>query len=423
MEAAVLPQVDASLPHSLDRLMTLLRFKSIATDPACTGECRKTADWLCRTFAGMGFDASIHETTGQPVVIATCKPAMPGKEIPHVLFYGHYDVQPADPESHWTSPPFQPEIRRKANGKEAVFARGSADDKGQFMTFVEAVRAWRSVHGALPFKLTILIEGDEEGDNSHFDRFVASNRKLLQADVAWICDTNMWDARTPAIITALRGCIGEEVFIHGPRCDLHSGYYGGPAINPLRALSRVVAGMHDAKGRITIPGFYQGVQPLQPATRKKLRNLPFNGRRFMAQAGLTHAAGESGFSVLEQIWHRPTCEVNGIVGGYTGPGSKTVLPSEASAKFTFRLVQGQDPRAIRRAFHTHVRSLLPPDCRASFVSSGGDSTGVAVDQHSTWINLAKSALLAEWRRVPVKIRYHLIPQRHAQLGAADRPRR
>ncbi len=250
----VLKHIDDGLQASLDRLFELIRFPSVGTDPAYHAECRKAAAWIKGKFEGLGFDTSIRETTGQPAVVGKYVPGNLSSHAPHILFYGHYDVQPADPVELWDTPPFDPQIRKGKDGQERIFARGASDDKGQFMTFIEACRAWLAVHGALPFRLTVLIEGDEEGDTTHLDRFVAANREELAADAAFVCDTGMWDDRTPAINTFLRGCIAEEVTITGPRVDLHSGYYGGAAMNPIRVLSRMLASIHDKNGKVTIPG-------------------------------------------------------------------------------------------------------------------------------------------------------------------------
>jgi acetylornithine deacetylase/succinyl-diaminopimelate desuccinylase-like protein len=396
----VLQAIDASEANRLTRLFSLLRFPSIGTDPGHARDCRDAAEWVMNMCKDMGFDAALHATTGQPVVLATYAP--PGHpHVPHVLFYGHYDVQPSVPDELWSTPPFAPEIRQHANGRDGIFARGATDNKGQLMTFVEASRAWLEIHGSLPFRLTLLIEGDEEGDSSHLDRFVADNRALLAADIALVCDTNMWDHATPAIVTSLRGVIATEVFVQGPKIDLHSGYYGGPAVNPIKALSQVIASLHDTTGRVAIPGFYKGVKPVSMAMRKRLAAIAFDAKGFLAVAGLKHTAGETGYSVLEQRWLRPTCEVNGIQGGYTGVGTKTVLPALASAKFTFRLVEGQKPAAIRAAFKAHVKKHLPPDCKARFDSSGGDSSGVGVPDDSVWVSLGQQALADEWGCAPV----------------------
>ncbi len=397
----VLDLIDASQSQRLDRLMALLRFPSIGTDPKHASDCNAAAEWVMNTLANMGMSARVAETSGNPVVLASYQP--PGNpHVPHVLFYGHYDVQPSDPADLWTNPPFVPTIRQHQNGRDAVFARGAADDKGQLLTFIEASRAWLSVHGTLPFALTVLIEGDEEGDCSHLDRFVAANKAQLRADIAMICDTCLWDEDTPAIITTLRGCTACEVTVQGPSIDLHSGYYGGPAVNPIKALSRIIASLHDSKGRVAIKDFYNGVPKLTPQMRKKLKDIPFDERHFMKAAGLKQAAGETGYTVLEQVWFRPTCEVNGFTGGYTGPGGKTVLPAKASAKFTFRLIEGQNPKSIRKNFVAHVKKHLAPDCKVSFDHSGGDLGGVSVANDSVWIELAQQALRDEWGKPAIQ---------------------
>ena len=351
----------------------------------------------------MGFDTELQETTGQPVVVGKYLAAGGGTHSPHILFYGHYDVQPADPLDLWETPPFEPRIRKGKDGKDRIFARGACDDKGQLMTFLEASRNWLRVYGSLPFHLTVLLEGDEEGDNSHLDRFLSASRDAFKVDAAFICDTDMWNDRTPAINTMLRGCIGDEVTVTGPRIDLHSGYYGGPAVNPIKVLCGILAQLHDARGRVTIPGFYDGVKPVPAAMRKQWEALRFPARKFLTDVGLSIPAGERAYSVLEQIWARPTAEINGIFGGYRGPGTKTVLPAKAAAKLTFRLVEGQNPRKVRRAFRDFVKARLPKDCKVAFKSGGGDSTGIRIAEDTPWVKAAKVALKAEWGKAPVLI--------------------
>jgi acetylornithine deacetylase/succinyl-diaminopimelate desuccinylase-like protein len=399
----VLQAIDQGLPKSLENLFAVLRFPSVATDPVHAADCLAAANWLKAYFEDMGLAVKIMPTTGQPVVVADYVPKGPSAHLPHILFYGHYDVQPADPLELWHRPPFEPHVVKGNDGVERIFARGACDDKGQFMTFLEASRQWLKVHGSLPFRLTYLIEGDEEGDSSHLARFLAANRQAFKPDIIFVCDTEMWDADTPAITTFLRGCIAEEVTITGPRIDLHSGYYGGAAINPIKLLSKILGGLHDRTGKITIPGFYEGVKSPTPAARAALKKLGFNGKSFLKSIGLSLAAGEQKFSVLEQIWMRPTAEVNGILGGYTGAGAKTVLPAKAMAKLTFRLVAGQDPIAVRDKFRAHVRAQLPVDCKVSFISQGGDSTGISVATDSPWVKAATRALKAEWRKTPVMV--------------------
>jgi len=397
----VLEAVDAGLPASLERLFELLRFPTVATDPRHHGDCKKAAAWLKGETETMGFATSLRDTTGQPVVLAKYAPEGLPSHAPHILFYGHYDVQPADPIELWTSPPFEPQVRKGKDGKNRIFARGASDDKGQLMTFLEASRAWLSVHGSLPFRLTVLLEGDEEGDSSHLDRFLADNRREFAADVAFICDTGLWNGDTPAIETSLRGCICEEVRITGPKIDLHSGDYGGPAVNPIKVLTRILAAMYDASGRIAIPGFYDGVKPIRAELRRQWAKLKFPAKKFLNDVGLGIPSGEKGFTPLEQIWARPTAEVNGIWGGYRGAGAKTVLPSEATAKLSFRLVEGQHPRHVRKVFRDFVKARLAKDCRASFVSQGGDSSGISVDGGSKWVTAARAALADEWGKPAV----------------------
>lgn len=397
---AVLAEIDQQFPESLKRVFELLRFPSVGTDPAHHADCRKTAEWLVAQLAAMGFKVGLRKTTGQPLVLGRYDP-QGASDVPHVLFYGHYDVQPADPLELWTSPPFAPQIRKTKSRTDAIFARGASDDKGQLMTFLEASRSWLKVKGKLPFRLTVMIEGDEESDPSHIDTFLKAHARDFPVDAAFICDTGMWDERTPAIDTRLRGCMGIEVTVIGPKVDLHSGLYGGPVQNPIKVLSRIIAAIHDARGRITVPGFYRGVKPISPRVRKQWESLKFPATRFLRDVGLSVPAGEQGFSALEQMWARPTAEVNGIYGGYRGVGSKTVLPAEATAKLTFRLVEGQDPKKIRAAFKAFVKDRLPGDCKARFDDSGGDSSGIAVAEDTPWIRAARAALKAEFGREAV----------------------
>ncbi len=398
---AVLDRLDRHLPQTLETLKDFLRFPSIGTDPAHHADCRATAEWMKRHLEALGFTAALHDTTGQPVVLGELvQPGLPAA-APHVLFYGHYDVQPVDPLALWTHPPFAPTLVKGEDGRERLYARGAADDKGQLMTFLAAVAAWRAEGGILPFRLTVLIEGDEEGDSHHLERFVAAHAKTLKPDICFICDTGLWDDDTPLICTSLRGCIADEVTITGPRIDLHSGYYGGPAANPLHALSAALAALHDKNGRVTIPGFYDGIAKLTPRRRKELQALRFNTRKYLGDVGLKIPAGERGYTALEQIWLRPTAEVNGMTGGYTGEGSKTVLPSKASAKLTFRLVAGQNPALIRKNFRAFIKAQLPRDCTVTFDNQTHDNHAVLLSSDSPWIAAAARALKDEWGRKPV----------------------
>jgi acetylornithine deacetylase/succinyl-diaminopimelate desuccinylase-like protein len=397
----VLQGIDDTLDDSVARLFELLRFPTVATDPAFHGACRDAAVWLKRLLQDMGFATRLEGTTGQPVIVAEYAPKGLPSHAPRILFYGHYDVQPPDPLDLWESPPFEPQLRKGADGETRIFARGACDDKGQLMTFLEASRAWLKARGSLPFHLTVLLEGDEEGDSTHLDRYVARNRASLKADVAFVCDTGMWDAKTPAITTRLRGCIAEEIVISGPSKDLHSGYYGGAARNPIRVLTKILGELHDRNGRVALPDFYNGVDPVPASTRRQWKSLNFPAKKYLAGVGLSIPAGEKGYAAYEQIWSRPTAEINGVHAGYTGAGSKTVLPAEATAKLTFRLVGRQTPARIRKGLRDFVNARLPADCRVRYKSEGGDSMAVTVAETSPWVRLAQRALRNEWGRDPV----------------------
>jgi acetylornithine deacetylase/succinyl-diaminopimelate desuccinylase-like protein len=390
--------VDSNLEHSLDRLASFVAIPSLSADPAYHQECDRAANWLVDELNAMGFAASARPTGGRAMVVAHYAPPNATSKTPHVLFYGHYDVQPADPLELWQSKPFEMRRVKDKQGVERVYGRGTADDKGQLMTFVEAARAWLKIEGHLPIKATFLIEGEEESGSPSLVPFLKANKQELSCDAAFVCDTNMWDAKTPAITTRLRGLVHEEVTVTGPSIDLHSGMYGGPAMNPIRALSKMLAALHDKSGRIAIPRFYEAVSDLPKSVRKQWSSLNFSDRKFLRDVGLSAPAGERGKSVLEQIWARPTAEVNGIWGGYTGAGTKTVLPSKAHAKLTFRLVGKQDPKKILKAFQSFARQHLPADCKIEFSGKGGGSPASEVPEDNVFIRKAAAALKAEFRR-------------------------
>jgi acetylornithine deacetylase/succinyl-diaminopimelate desuccinylase-like protein len=389
---AVLANIDDSLPQALDRLMELLRIPSVSTDPAYKDDCARAADWLVRDLQGIGFHAASRPTPGHPMVVAHG-----GEGGPHLLFYGHYDVQPVDPLALWHRDPFDPVIEDTPRGR-VIRARGSSDDKGQLMTFIEAMRAWVAVYGKLPCRITIFLEGEEESGSPSLIPFMQAHADELRADIAMICDTGLFQDTAPAIVTMLRGLLGEEFTIHAANKDLHSGMFGGAAINPIRVLSRILANMHDAQGRITIPGFYDGVEELPEAIRAQWQALAFDHARFLGDVGLSVPAGEQDRTPLEMIWSRPTAEVNGIWGGYTGDGFKTVLPAEAHAKVSFRLVSKQNPEAIRKAFRAWVEAQLPADCRVAWHAGHGASPAGQMAIDNPAFEAARAALGAEWGR-------------------------
>jgi acetylornithine deacetylase/succinyl-diaminopimelate desuccinylase-like protein len=390
----VLERIDADFDNSLERLFALLRIKSISADPAFAGECKVAADHLAKDIASLGFASEVRPTDGHPAVVAKSNGKSSGGR-PHVLFYGHYDVQPVDPLNLWHRPPFEPAITDHADGRKIIVARGAEDDKGQLMTFVEACRAWKSVTGSLPVDLTIVIEGEEEVGSKNFVPFLEKNKADLAADYALVCDTGMWDPNTPAITTSLRGLVYQEVKIKAANRDLHSGIFGGGAQNPIRVLTRILGGIFDDDGRITIPGFYDGVKDLPADVLEQWRKLDLTSEKFLKPIGLSIPAGEKGRLLIEQISSRPTCDVNGIVGGYIGEGSKTVIPAEASAKVSFRLVEGQDPDKIREAFRDYVTARLPGDCRAEFIDHS-NAPAVALDWNMKPLAAARRALAEEW---------------------------
>ncbi|MCY1742398.1 M20/M25/M40 family metallo-hydrolase [Ensifer sp. SL37] len=396
----VLERADANLPRSLDRLFDLVRIKSISTDPAFKAECRKAAEWLVAELNSLGFTASVRDTPGHPMVVAHHDGAKP--DAPHVLFYGHYDVQPVDPLNLWDTDPFEPGIKEIEPGRKVITGRGTADDKGQLLTFLEAVRAYKDVHGALPCRVTILFEGEEESGSPSLKPFLEANAAELKADYALVCDTSMWDRDTPAISAGLRGLVGEEVIVRAADRDLHSGYFGGAAANPIRILTTILAGLHDENSRVTLPGFYDGVEETPAQIKAAWETLGQTAEKFLGEIGLSIPSGEKNRSVLELTWARPTAEVNGITGGYTGEGFKTVIAAEASAKVSFRLVGNQNPEKIREAFRAYVRSKVPADCSVEFHAHGG-SPAIHLPYESPLLNTAKVALSDEWPKPAVII--------------------
>ncbi|TKZ17976.1 M20/M25/M40 family metallo-hydrolase [Shimia litoralis] len=385
----VLDRIDADLGDATDRLIELLKIQSISTDPAYISDCDAAADWLVNDLQTLGVKAEKRKTPGHPMVIGHID-----GDGPHVLFYGHYDVQPVDPLELWDSPPFDPAIEDTPQGK-VIRGRGSSDDKGQLMTFVEACRAWKAVHGSLPCKISFFFEGEEESGSPSLVPFMKENAAELTSDIALICDTGLFDSKVPAITTQLRGLLGEDFTITGPDRDLHSGMYGGIAMNPIRVLSRIIADLHDDTGRITLPGFYDGVPELSDDIRSQWQGLNFDHQSFLNDVGLKSPAGEQDRTPLEQIWSRPTCDVNGIWGGYTGDGFKTVLPSQASAKLSFRLVGAQDPDAIRTAFRTYLKNSLPEGFSVEYrTEKGSAASQMSIEDPA--FEKARKALSDEW---------------------------
>jgi acetylornithine deacetylase/succinyl-diaminopimelate desuccinylase-like protein len=395
---AVLDRIDADLDQSLERLFAFLRIASVSTDPAYAASCRDAAEHLARDLASIGFATDVRPTAGHPIVIGKG----PDTGGPSALFYGHYDVQPVDPLELWDTPPFEPRIDTVDGGRKVIRARGACDDKGQVMTFVEACRAFKAVTGALPLPITMMIEGEEECGSANLFKFVRENAGEFRRTLALVCDTGMWNADTPAVTTSLRGLLYEEVRVRCADRDLHSGLFGGAAWNPIRVVARIIADLHDAQGRVTVPGFYDGVHELPPDIKADLDALNLTPEDFLAPVGLHQPAGEKTYSLIEQISTRPTCDANGIVGGYTGEGAKTVIASQAAAKISFRLVGDQDPEKIQAAFRAFVRERLPSDAEVSF-ENHACSPAIQLPFDSAPLVKTRAALSEEWGRKAVTI--------------------
>ena len=378
-----------------DDLCEFLRIPSISTDGLHGAEIRQAAQWLADQFRAQRLTTEIVETEGHPIVFAESAP-VPG--APVALVYGHYDVQPPDPLDEWETPPFEP-TRRNGN----LYARGATDDKGQMLTHVKSAQAWMQTVGHLPLQVKYVIEGEEEVGSDNLYRFIADHRDRLACDVVVISDTSQFAPGQPAITYGLKGIAYFEIRLTGPRQDLHSGSFGGSVTNPANTLSRMLAALVDADGRVQIPGFYDDVVPLTAEERAEFARLPFDEPKFMRQIGVDGVTGEVGYSTLERRWARPTYDVNGIWGGYQGSGAKTVLPARAGAKLSFRLVPNQDPRKITAALHRLLEDLCPPGIRLEIIDYH-HAPGVVVSLDSPYIQAARAAIEHGFGIPPVFIR-------------------
>jgi acetylornithine deacetylase/succinyl-diaminopimelate desuccinylase-like protein len=393
----VLSDLDANEPAAIGRLFDWLRIPSISTQDSHAPDCQRAAEWFRDQLRGLGFTADVHQTAGRPVVIGHSTEA--GLDAPTILYYGHYDVQPADPLALWTSPPFEPQLVDGPRGKRIV-ARGAVDDKGQAMMWLEAFRSWRAIAGRLPVRVTVLLEGEEETGSPSLDPFLKENAAALKADVAVISDGNMWDFETPSITTRLRGTTYLQLKLRTAKCDLHSGLFGGSARNALQAMVEFLAGLHDQDGRITLPGFYDDVSALPEAVARQWAAIGFDEGAMLHQFGLATPAGERGFSALERLWSRPTLEIHGVWGGYMEKGRKTVIPAEANAKISFRIVPGQDPAKAVAALHRHIALHTPADATVE-VTPLGEEGGIEIPTGSRWMEAVQAALAAEYGKPPL----------------------
>lgn len=344
-----------------------LRIPSVSADPARAGEVRRGAQWLVDALTRTGFPTvELWETPGHPTVFAEWP--SDDADAPTVVLYGHSDVQPVDPEELWDTPPFEPTVRG-----EELFARGAIDDKGQVLFHVLGLEAclWATGRTSPPVHLKVLVEGEEEVGSPHFAHLLHDRKERLRCDVVVVSDTGVFGRETPSICTGMRGLVYCQVDLHGPDTDLHSGSFGGAVPNPATALARLLAGLHDDAGRVTLDGFYDRVTPLDDSERALLARLPFDEDAFLTTAASRATAGEEGYSTLERIWARPTAEVNGMWGGYTGPGQKTIIPTDASAKVSFRLVHDQRPEEVEAALRSYLERATPAGLTWSAEFYGG----------------------------------------------------
>jgi len=359
----VLSYLEANHDQALEGLKDFLRIPSVSTHPHHKADVLHCAEYLADELRRIGMKrVDVVPTAGHPIVYAEWLEA-PGQ--PTVLMYGHYDVQPAEPFDLWESDPFDPTIR-----DDNLFARGSTDDKGQVWLHVKALEAHLEQHGRLPVNVKMLIEGEEEVASAHLDEYIERHKEDLTADVVMISDTTMFDYERPAIGYGLRGLVYMEIQIEGPNKDLHSGGYGGSVANPLNILSGIIAEMIDSDGRITIPGFYDDIVPLTDTERAAFTALAFSEDEYAERLGVAELKGEKGYSTLERIWARPTLDVNGLLGGFTGEGSKTVIASKGMAKVSMRLVPNQDPEVIAQAFEVYVKKLAPSSVKINILRHG-----------------------------------------------------
>lgn len=377
----------------LEELFAFLRIPSVSARTEHKTDCLEAAQFVNDALARIGFESEVIATPGHPIVLGEWRKA--GPNAPTLLIYGHYDVQPAEPLELWTSPAFEPTIR---DGR--IYARGSVDDKGQLYLHIKALEAHLTVRGTLPVNVIVLAEGEEEVGSVNLEAFLEAQRTRLAADAVVISDSTMFAPGIPSILSSLRGMAYLQIDVRGPSGDLHSGMYGGAVVNPAMALARILATFHDADGRVAIPGFYDTVQPFPDNVRAEMRDLPFSDAGLMHEVGVRALGGEPGYSTLERLWTRPTCEVNGMLSGYTGEGAKTVLPAVSMAKVSFRLVRDQDPDAIAALVSAHVARVAPAGVTATVTALHGGKPWRA-DLKGPIIEAGKRALEAAFGRAPV----------------------
>jgi acetylornithine deacetylase/succinyl-diaminopimelate desuccinylase-like protein len=373
-------------------LFEFLRIPSVSAKSENNGDVIRAAEWLRQSIEDAGLKGTIHQTAGHPIVIGEWRGA---PDAPTVLVYGHYDVQPAEPLDLWTSPPFEPTVR---DGN--IYARGSVDDKGQLFLHVKALEAHLKTRGKLPVNVVLIAEGEEEVGSDNLEQFVENNRELLACEAVVISDSAMFAPGQPSILSSLRGLAYFEIVVKGPSVDLHSGGYGGAVINPATVLAKIVASMHDENWHVAIEGFYDSVREWPAEVRKGMLKLPFEESTFLKETGATELGGETGFTSLERLWSRPTCEVNGLLSGYVGEGAKTVLPSKAMAKISCRLVPDQTPAEITKLMDAHVAKVMPKGVTATVKHLHGGKPWRA-ELKGPLYDAARRALATAFEKEPV----------------------
>ena len=376
-----------------EQLFDFLRIPSVSAKSEHNADTARAADWVAQSMRDIGMQASVHATAGHPVVVGEWRDAGPSAQT--ILVYGHYDVQPAEPLELWTSPAFEPTIR---DGK--LFARGSVDDKGQLFLHIKALEAHLKTRGKLPVNVIVLAEGEEEVGSVNLEAFIEARAAELKCDAVVISDSTMFAPGLPSILSSLRGMAYFEINVVGPSGDLHSGMYGGAVVNPAMALARILATLHDEDGRIAIEGFHDAIAPWPGQVLEQMRTLPFDEEHFRAETGASKLGGEKGYTVLERLWTRPTCEVNGLLSGYTGEGAKTVLPSKAMAKVSCRLVPDQDPAEIEKLMRAHVERVAPQGVTATVTHLHGGKPWRA-ELTGPIFEAANKALTAAFGKEPV----------------------
>src|SRR5690606_23341044 len=391
--------VSQHIDRFVEELCEFLRIPSISTDPEYLHDVQSAAEWIAEHFESIGADdVAVHKTKGHPIVTAQFRARGANADAPTILVYGHYDVQPPDPLELWTSPPFEPEVR-----EGRLYARGACDDKGQLFIHVKAAESYLAASDGLPVNLTFILEGEEESGSENLRPFLEAHTDLLEADFALISDTSMFDENTPTVTYGLRGLAYLQVEIQGPARDLHSGVYGGAVENPVSVMARLIAGLHDERGRVRVPGFYDRVLDLTEEERRAFAELPFDAESWLRSIGVSASRTEQGYTVLEATWARPAIDANGIWGGYQGKGAKTILPAKAGAKVSARLVPDQRPAEAAAQIRAYFEDNAPETVTVSVRELHGGRPFI-IDRSSPPIKAAARALAAVFGREPAFVR-------------------